>query len=93
MTSATPYVGVLLEQTLGHVSHGRNLCQTFGQVDGAEVDWRELPFEPSATHQPLCFKSVDDCAYRKLRAWIASWLAGGPPEVVDPYVILGTPPL
>ena len=50
MTSATPYVGVLLEQTLGHVSHGRNLCQTFAQVDGAEVAWRELPFEPNATH-------------------------------------------
>ncbi len=46
MASDTPVVGVLLEQTLGHVSHGRNLCRTFAEVDHAEVVWRELPFDP-----------------------------------------------
>jgi hypothetical protein len=38
---------------------------------------RLLVGEPSATHQPLCFKAVDDCGYRKLRAWIA-WDGTGP---------------
>jgi glycosyltransferase involved in cell wall biosynthesis len=43
-----PHIGVLLEQTLGHVTHGRNLEHTFRQVDDAWFECRELPFEPEA---------------------------------------------
>lgn len=54
-----------------------------GAPDDSVLLKRLLVGEPGATHQPLCFKSVDDCAYRKLRAWIA-WDGEGPrPQDVD----------
>ena len=41
-----PTVGILLEQTLGHVSHGRNLQNSLSNADEADVRCRELPYEP-----------------------------------------------
>ncbi len=40
-----PAIGVLLEQSLGHVTHGRNLQRVFEEATRAEVHCRELPFE------------------------------------------------
>ncbi len=41
-----PRIGVLLEQSLGHVTHGRNLQRVYSQSDRARVECRELPYEP-----------------------------------------------
>ena len=48
-----PNIGVLLEQTLGHVSHGRNLRETFAAAENARVTCTELPFEPSSVADRL----------------------------------------
>lgn len=40
-----PSIGFLLEQTLGHVSHGRNLQRTLAETTDAQIRWRELSFE------------------------------------------------
>ena len=40
-----PTVGLLLEQTLGHVSHGRNLRNSLLDADEADVRCRDLPFD------------------------------------------------
>ncbi len=45
---SVPYVGVLLEQTLGHVTHGRNLRYTFQQASAADVVYRDLSFDSSS---------------------------------------------
>ena len=42
----TPYVGILLEQTLGHVTHGRNLRRTLTETTDATVACRDLAFDP-----------------------------------------------
>ena len=41
-----PSIGFLLEQTLGHVSHGCNLRRSLADVDEAQVAFRELAFDP-----------------------------------------------
>ena len=42
-----PTIGILLEQTLGHVSHGRNLRNSLSDCDLARVEFRDLQYEPS----------------------------------------------
>lgn len=39
-------VGFLLEQTLGHVSHGQNIQKALAGSRRADVRFREIPFEP-----------------------------------------------
>lgn len=41
-----PRIGVLLEQSLGHVTHGRNLQRVYSQTRRATVECHELPYEP-----------------------------------------------
>jgi glycosyltransferase involved in cell wall biosynthesis len=38
---------VVLEQTLGHVTHGKNLQRLLPEVPGFEVDFAEVPFDVS----------------------------------------------
>ncbi len=52
-----PRIGALLEQTLGHVSHGRNIQETLAQVEHATVSCRELPYEPAGIIDRLPPKS------------------------------------
>lgn len=53
MDPERPVVGVLLEQTLGHVSHGRNLQRSLSNSDKARLSWKELPFEPNGIRDRL----------------------------------------
>lgn len=48
-----PTIGVLLEQTLGHVSHGQNLKAALAGVESASLHFRELPFEPVHRYEAL----------------------------------------
>ncbi|MEX1254749.1 MAG: glycosyltransferase family 4 protein [Dehalococcoidia bacterium] len=41
--------GFVLEQTLGHVTHGQNLRRFIGREAGVEPSWYDVPFQPEGT--------------------------------------------
>lgn len=43
-----PTIGLLLEQTLGHVTHGRNLRRTMSDTDDAQLSFCDLDYEPQS---------------------------------------------
>ncbi len=47
MGEHNPKVGVVLEQSLGHVSHGRNLRKSLAESQTAQVLFRDVPYEPN----------------------------------------------
>ncbi len=47
MTSSTFRPGFVLEQTLGHVTHGQNLRRTLDAQPGMEASWFDVPFQPA----------------------------------------------
>ncbi len=48
-----PRLGFVLEQTLGHVSHAKNLRRALTDSDEASISWVDLPFEPTSSRDRL----------------------------------------
>lgn len=45
--------GFVLEQTLGHVTHGQNLRRLLQDVPGLDATWLDVPFRPSGARYRL----------------------------------------
>jgi glycosyltransferase involved in cell wall biosynthesis len=45
--AATLKAGFVIEQTLGHVTHGKNLRESLSEEPDLETEWLDVPFRPS----------------------------------------------
>ncbi len=71
----------------GNLNEGRTTAGLF-QFDRVTEHAGEAPVK--AAHDNLA-KSVEGIL--QATHFLETWISGGPPELVDPYVVLGTPPL
>jgi glycosyltransferase involved in cell wall biosynthesis len=77
MTTRSPRVGFIMEQTLGHVTYARNLRSAFASFDRLRPVWMPVPFDDDGLSTRLPAVGARWAARGSLRAYATLRARGG----------------